>query len=150
LEVLEPPAVGRRYCWGLQAGVVDSVGSRMGSVVDSIVWSEAGSWSRPPDESSWSLGVSCQPDAATLVDLAVWMELAAPPDDPPVVVRWSALRCRSSAHSTTRIETVRVTFPTGPDWRRLDVVVDEVGVLMVTNTRRTAHNLSVLALPADR
>jgi hypothetical protein len=150
LEVLEPPAVGRRYSWGVQAGVVDSVGSRVGSVIDSVVWSEAGSWSRSPDGSTWSLGVSCPSTAAALVDLAVWMELAEPPDDPPVVVRWPALRCRSSAESTTRVDGVQVTFPTGPDWRRLDVVVDEVGVLMVTNTRRTARNLSVLGLPTDR
>ena len=42
------------------------------------------------------------------------------------------------------------TFPTGRDWRRLDVVVDDVGVLQVTNTRRTTSNMAVLPLPTGR
>lgn len=149
LEVLEPPVVGRRYSWGLQAGVVDADGGLAGSLVDVVEWSD--SWSRPPDDgSTWTLGVSCPSDGAHLVDVAVWMELAATPDEAPVVSRWSALRCQPSASSTTSVVSLQVTFPSGADWKRLDVVVDEVGVLMVTNTRRTARNLSVLTLPADR
>ena len=43
-----------------------------------------------------------------------------------------------------------MTFPAGSEWRRLDVVVDDVGVLQVSNTARTTANMAVLALPDAR
>ena len=154
LEVLEAPVLGRRYAWGLQAGVVDGVGRRVGEVVDSVVRTSGGEWQR-------SSGVVCggamvavggrrRPLGSGLVDVAVWMDLASPPDDPPVVARWSGLSCRLASGGSAPVTGVQVTFPQGSEWRRLDVVVDEVGVLQVSNTARTAANLSVLAVPPDR
>ena len=90
------------------------------------------------------------PSGSTLADLAVWMDLAQPPDDPPVVARWSALCCRCADGSEVSVGAVLVTFPAGSEWRRLDVVVDDVGVLQVSNTARTAANMAVLALPDAR
>ena len=98
----------------------------------------------------WSLSVAAAPLGSGLVDVAVWMDLASPPDDPPVVARWSGLSCRLASGGSASVSGVQVTFPQGSEWRRLDVVVDEVGVLQVSNTARTAANLSVLAVPPDR
>ena len=156
LEVLEAPVLGRRYSWGLQAGVVDAAGRRTGEVVDSVVRATTGEWQRSSplgaDGSGprWSLSVTAAPLGESLVDVGVWMELAEPPDDPPVVARWSGLSCRLATGESTTVSHVQVTFPQGPDWRRLDVLVDDVGVLQVSNTARTAANLSVLAVPPDR
>ena len=100
--------------------------------------------------SRWSLSVAAAPLGLGLVDVAVWMDLASPPDDPPVVARWSGLSCRLASGGSASVSGVQVTFPQGSEWRRLDVVVDEVGVLQVSNTARTAANLSVLAVPPDR
>jgi hypothetical protein len=156
LEVLEPPVRGRRYVWGLQAGVVDGVGRRIGEVLDSVVRTSGGKWERSSGVDGvglspcWSLSVAAAPLGAGLVDVAVWMDLTSPPDDPPVVARWSGLCCRLASGGSASVSRVQVTFPQGVDWRRLDVVVDDVGVLQVSNTARTAGNLSVLALPPDR
>ena len=89
-------------------------------------------------------------DEHGLVDPAVWLELDQPPDDPTVVIRWSAMSLTLSDGSSQAVRSVLVTFPSGSDWRRLDVAVDEVGVLQVTNTRRRTSNLAVLPLPAGR
>jgi len=140
LEVLEPPVSGRRYRWGLQAGVVDAAGRRVGEVVDEVDSSDA----------PRTLTVAVTEPGTGLADVAVWMDLAAPPDDPPVVARWSELRCALASGASVPVEAVQVTFPAGSDWRRLDVVVDDLGVLQVSNTARTAANLSVLTLPPDR
>jgi hypothetical protein len=141
LEVLEPPVAGRLYRWGLQAGVVDAAGRRVGEVVDEVE-------SSAPVPRTMSVAA---PGAGTaLVDVAVWMDLAEPPDDPPVVVRWSGLRCVLASGASVPVEAVQVTFPAGADWRRLDVLVDDIGVLQASNTPRTAANLSVLTLPPDR
>jgi hypothetical protein len=155
LEVLEPPILGRRYAWGLQAGVVDAVGRRVGEVVDAVVRTSGGEWERSSTDAGelgprWSLSLAAAPLGVGLVDLAVWMDLAEPPDDPPVVARWSSLSCRLASGSSVAVGRVQVTFPQGSTWRRLDVVVDEIGVLQVSNTARTAANMSVLALPPDR
>ena len=155
LEVLEAPVLGRRYSWGLQAGVVDGVGRRVGEVVGSVVRTSGGEWLRSSGVGigtgeRWSLSVDAAPLGSGLVDLAVWMDLASPPDDPPVVTRWSGLSCRLASGGSAPVSGVQVTFPQGSEWRRLDVVADDVGVLQVSNTVRTAMNLSVLALPPDR
>ena len=155
LEVLEAPVLGRRYAWGLQAGVVDGAGRRVGEVVDSVVRTSGGEWERSSGVGvvageRWSLSVAAAPLGSGLVDVAVWMDLASPPDDPPVVARWSGLSCRLASGGSAPVSGVQVTFPQGSEWRRLDVVVDEVGVLQVSNTARTAANLSVLAVPPDR
>jgi hypothetical protein len=144
LEVLEPPVAGLSYRWGLQAGVVDAAGRRIGEVVDEVDSSAVVS------DAPRTLSVAPPLPGTGLVDVAVWMDLAQPPDDPPVVARWSALRCDLASGASELVRAVQVTFPSGFEWRRLDVVVDEVGVLQVSNTPRTAANLSVLELPPDR
>ena len=155
LEVLEAPVLGRRYVWGLQAGVLDNVGRRVGEVVDSVIRTAGGEWERSSGVGAvagerWSLSVAAEPLGIGLVGVAVWMDLASPPDDPPVVARWSGLSCRLASDGPAPVGGVQVTFPQGSEWRRLDVVVDEVGVLQVSNTARTAANLSVLDVPPDR
>ena len=76
---------------------------------------------------------------------AVTLELAEPPDDPTTVARWSSLRAGNDP-----VPAVLMTLPTTAPWRRLDVVPDEHGLLLVTNTHRTAKNLSVLPAPPAR
>ena len=127
LEVLDPPVAGG-VRWGLSAG----------SSVASARW-VAG------------VGVPVQLTSAEpsrLVDIAAWMELDAPPSGAPVVARWSSLRVVSADGGVVRVQAVMVTFPAGRAWRRLDVQVDDAGVLMVTNTRRRTRNQAVLPLPA--
>jgi hypothetical protein len=85
--------------------------------------------------------------SSRLVDIAAWMELDSPPTGAPVVARWSELQYRSADGMATGVEAVMVTFPTGRAWRRLDVQADDVGVLMITNTRRRTRNQAVLTLP---
>lgn len=126
LEVLDPPALGG-VRWGLQAGPVAV-------------------------EAQWVAGVGVRvgladPGSSRLVDIAAWMELDSPPSGPPVVARWSSLQVVDADEVAAAVEAVMVTFPTGRDWRRLDVQVDEVGVLMITNTRRRTRNQAVLTLP---
>jgi hypothetical protein len=137
LEVLQPPVSGRLHRWGLQAGLVDTSERRFDSAVTAV-------------ESSSSLALRARPPAVSLVDPAMWMELEAPPDDPTVVARWSSPTCSFDDGSLAPVEAVLVTFPTGREWRRVDVVTDEVGVLMVTNTRRRTANLAVLEFPTAR
>ena len=91
-----------------------------------------------------------RPDGVALTDVAVWMELVLPPDDPPVVARWSSLLSRLADGTATAVPSVLVTFPTGPDWRRLDAQSDDVGVLQISNTRRRTANRTVLTLPPAR
>jgi hypothetical protein len=136
LEVLQPPVSGRRYRWGLQAGLASS-----DHVGPAAVFVEG---------SDRLVLRAADHGAASLTDPAVSVELEGPPDDPTVVARWSALSLSLADGSTMPVEAVMVTFPTGRRWRRLDVVVDDVGVLQVSNTRRTVRNMSVLALPGGR
>jgi hypothetical protein len=127
LEVLDPPASGG-VRWGLQAR-------------DLVA------------EAQWVTGEGVTVEllatgSSRLVDIAAWMELDEPPSGAPVVARWSQLQFRTADRVAAAVEAVMVTFPTGRAWRRLDVQVDEVGVLMVTNTRRRTRNQAVLTLPA--
>ena len=156
LEVLEAPVLGRRYAWGLQAGVVDEAGRRVGEVVDSVVRTSGGEWER----SSW--GWSRCGGAMVAVGGRRAARLRGSSTSPcgwtwprrRTTRRWwrgwSGLSCRLASGGSAPVSGVQVTFPQGSEWRRLDVVVDEVGVLQVSNTARTAANLSVLALPPDR
>jgi hypothetical protein len=127
LEVLDPPSSGG-VRWGLQAH----------ELVVEARWVPG---SAVPVELS-------APDASRLRDIAAWMELDSPPTGASVVARWSQLQFRTADGATAGVESVMVTFPTGREWRRLDVQVDELGILMVTNTRRRTRNQAVLALPA--
>jgi hypothetical protein len=83
-----------------------------------------------------------------LVDIAAWMELDEPPSGPPAVARWSSLQVVGADGVAAAVEAAMVTFPTGRAWRRLDVQIDDAGVLMITNTRRRTRNQAVLTLPA--
>jgi hypothetical protein len=127
LEVLDPPAGPGSVRWGLQAREFVA-------------------------EARWVPGVGVHVELAAtgssrLVDIAAWMELDSPPTGAPVVARWSQLQIRTADGVTAGVEALMVTFPTGRAWRRLDVQVDGVGVLMVTNTRRRTRNQAVLRLP---
>ena len=155
IEVLQPPVSGRRYAWGLQAG---------GSVAALVV--EGGSWRwelpggvvAPASAAGglvqaatvdggvrWSAGEAVSTAAGDLSEPAVTLELAEPPDDPTTVARWSSLRAGDEW-----VPAVLITLPTTAPWRRLDVVPDEQGLLLVTNTQRTAKSLSVLPVPPAR
>jgi hypothetical protein len=106
-------------------------------------------------EARWEAGVAVRgtltaTGSSTLVDIAAWMELDDPPSGPPVVARWSSLQVADADGVAAGVEVVMVTFPTGRPWRRLDVQIDEQGVLMITNTRRRTRNQAVLTLPAAR
>jgi hypothetical protein len=129
LEVLDPPVSGG-VRWGLQAG----------ELVAAARWVTG---ERVPVELV-AIG------SATLVDIAAWMELDSPPSGAPVVARWSELQYRSADGVTASVQAVMVTFPTGRAWRRLDVQVDEAGVLMITNTRRRTRNQAVILVPGAR
>ena len=180
LEVLQPPVLGRRCSWGLQAGVIDHSGVRVGEAVMALVHDVDGSWSwsgadqrQPLDrigepfdlalsvatgmvQVSGRSGGSLQAweasggPGAALMDVAVWMDLDQPPEGLAIVARWSALRCTLADGTVTAPETVLVTFPTAAEWRRMDVVTDDVGLLQVASTKRTAANMAVLAVPPGR
>ncbi len=165
LELLQAPVVGRRYAWGLQARLVDSSGGQVGLAVASLVVDEAGGWRRAttgPDGrvteeavapvGAVELAITSEADtgALALTDVAVWTEIDLPPDDPPVVARWSALRCHLADGTVQSVPAVMVTFPSGSQWRRVDVQPDDVGVLQVSNTKRRTGNRTVLVLPAPQ
>jgi hypothetical protein len=142
LELLQPPVSGRRYRFGLQAGVLDEEPELGQRVAVAVV-----------EADSLLAGVPRRLELhrdAGLTDPAVWMELDQPPDDPTVVARWSSLSLTLDDGSCVPVASVLVTFPAGSDWKRLDVALDDVGVLQVTNTRRRTPNLAVLRLPAAR
>ena len=126
LEVLDPPAAGG-VRWGLQAGDLVAEARCAAGVAVAVELTASGS--------------------SRLVDIAAWMELDSPPTGAPVVARWSKLQYRPADGGTAVVEAVMVTFPTGRAWRRLDVQVDEVGLLMITNTRRRTRNQAVLRVP---
>src|SRR5262245_62655011 len=73
----------------------------------------------------------------------MWSELFCAGDDPTTTVRWSDPRARTASGRVVRPAALDVTFPGGPQWRRLDVVVDAVGVQQSTNATRTLDHLTV-------
>jgi hypothetical protein len=141
LEVLQPPVSGRRYRCGLQAQVVGE------SALEPEVRMMAVDLGDVEVGQPQLLKVH---DDRGLRDPAVWIELEEVPDDPTVVVRWSRLQVTTPTSVETPAETVLVTFPKSADWRRLDVALDDVGVLQVTNTKRRTPNMAVLPLPPAR
>jgi hypothetical protein len=155
IEVLQPPVRGRRYAWGLQAdGSVAALVAEDGScrwelpggVVASASFAGGLVQALAADgDVRWSAGGVESRSAGDLFEPAVTLELAQPPDDPTTVARWSSLRIGDDA-----VPAVLLTLPTTTPWRRLDVVPDEHGLLLVTNTHRTAKNLSVLRAPPAR
>jgi hypothetical protein len=165
LEVLQGPQRGRRFAWGLQARVVDASGCHLGLTVASLEVDEAGAWRRastgpdgkvaddavaPVGAVELAITPGADGGAAALTDIAVWTEIDRPPDDPPVAARWSTLRCHLAGGTILSVPAVMVTFPTGRQWRRVDVQRDDVGVLQVSNTKRRTPNRTVLTLPADQ
>ena len=79
-----------------------------------------------------------------LVGFVMWSELFCRGDDPPTTVRWSEPQARTASGLIVRPEQLQVTFPGGPEWRRLDVVVDEVGVQQRTNVPRSVDHLTLV------
>ena len=74
----------------------------------------------------------------------MWSELFCRGDDPPTTVRWSEPEARTASGVIVRPEQLQVTFPGGPEWRRLDVVVDDVGVQQRTDVPRTLDHLTLV------
>jgi hypothetical protein len=77
----------------------------------------------------------------------MWSELFCRGDDPTTVVRWSEPRVVTASGQVLAPAGVQATFPGGEQWRRLNAVTDEVGVLQVTDARRTTKNMTALRLP---
>jgi hypothetical protein len=77
----------------------------------------------------------------------MWSELFCRGDDPTTVVRWSDPRVVTASGQVLAPAGVQATFPGGEQWRRLNAVTDEVGVLQVTDARRTTKNMTALRLP---
>ena len=74
----------------------------------------------------------------------MWSELFCRGDDPSAAVRWSQPEVLTASGRTAAPTALEVTYPGGDEWRRLDVVVDEVGACQVTDTpRRTPHHAMV-------
>lgn len=74
----------------------------------------------------------------------MWSELFCRGDDPPTTVRWSEPEARTASGVIVRPEHLQVTFPGGPEWRRLDVIVDHVGVQQRTNVPRSLDHLTLI------
>jgi hypothetical protein len=80
----------------------------------------------------------------------VWSELFCQGSDPTTVVRWSQPHVVTASGAIASPAGMQATFPGGDAWRRLNVVTDDVGVLQVTDTRRTTPNMTVLPLLGQR
>ncbi len=76
----------------------------------------------------------------------MWSELFCRGSDPTTVVRWSQPTAVTASGRVVSPAGLQATFPGGEEWRRLNVVADDVGVLQVTDARRTAKNMTVLPL----
>ena len=74
----------------------------------------------------------------------MWSELFCRGDDPPTTVRWSEPEARTASGVIVRPEQLQVTFPGGPEWRRLDVVIDDIGVQQRTNVTRSLDHLTLV------
>jgi hypothetical protein len=66
----------------------------------------------------------------------MWSELFCRGSDPPTAVRWSRPEAFTASGRAVAPSDLEVTYPGGDEWARLDVAVDEVGVLQVTNAPR--------------
>jgi hypothetical protein len=66
------------------------------------------------------------------------------------VVRWSQPSALTASGVVVAPAGLQATFPGGDEWRRLNVVADDVGVLQVTDARRTTKNMTVLPLSVSR
>ena len=76
----------------------------------------------------------------------MWSELFCRGSDPMTAVRWSGPEVVTRSGRRAAPTSLQVTFPGGDEWRRLDVVVDDVGVRQVTDTARTTEHLAVVPL----
>jgi hypothetical protein len=74
----------------------------------------------------------------------VWSELFCRGSDPTAVVRWSQPSVVTASGRLLAPTGMQATFPGGDEWRRLNVVADDVGVLQVTDARRTTKNMTVM------
>jgi hypothetical protein len=74
----------------------------------------------------------------------VWSELFCRGSDPTAVVRWSQPSVVTASGRVLAPTGMQATFPGGEEWRRLNVVTDEVGMLQVTDARRTTKNMTVM------
>jgi hypothetical protein len=78
----------------------------------------------------------------------VWAEVFASCTDPTTRVRWSDFEARTSGGVVRRPATVRTSFPVGGDCPNTDALVDGAGLVLTTNTRRTAAAGGVLPVPS--
>jgi hypothetical protein len=80
-------------------------------------------------------------DGDRLDGFVVWMEIFAPCDAPPTVVRWSDLEVADPATGRRApIRSVRTSFPDSPgDCTNNDSRLDQYGWLQLTNDQRTSR-----------
>ena len=74
----------------------------------------------------------------------MWSELFCRGDDPPTRSDGRSRRPAPPPAALVRPEQLQVTFPGGAEWRRLDVVVDAVGVQQRTNVPRSLDHLTLV------
>ena len=74
----------------------------------------------------------------------MWSELFCSGSDPMTVVRWSQPEVVTGSGRRSGPTGLQVTFPGGDEWRRLDVVVDDVGVRQITDSPRTMDHLALV------
>ena len=77
----------------------------------------------------------------------MWSELFCRGDDPPTRCGGRSRRPSPRPVADRAAAALHATFPDGPEWRDLDVVVDGVGVQQVTTTGRTLRGGVVPAAP---
>jgi hypothetical protein len=85
-----------------------------------------------------------------LTDLVMWTELFGRPNEPMSAVRWSDAEAVTA--SGRRLEPLnhRVSYPPEPTWRRLNTAHDGVGVVQLTDTRRTVPSKTLLPSSGTR
>ena len=76
----------------------------------------------------------------------MWTELFCRGSDPTTAVRWSQPEVLTRSGRRLAPAGLQVTFPGGDEWRRLDVVVDEVGVQQITDVTRTIQHQATVPL----
>jgi hypothetical protein len=79
-----------------------------------------------------------------LTDMVMWTELFGRPNEPSIIVRWSDAEAVTFSGRRLVPASHRIAYPPEPTWRRLNTIHDGVGVVQLTDTRRTVPHSMVL------
>ena len=79
-----------------------------------------------------------------LGDFVMWSELFCRGRDPTTAVRWSQPEVLTRSGRRAAPHSLQVTFPGGAEWERLDVAVDDVGVVQRTDAPRSIEHLALV------